>query len=39
MSDGTASWTDLIELVDMVQSRVEEKSGIRLEPEVRIIHP
>lgn len=37
MSDGTAKWTDLVELVELAQSKVAEKSGFTLEPEVRII--
>ena len=39
MSDGTAKWTDLIELVELAQSKVQEHSGLKLEPEVRIIRP
>jgi len=37
MSDGTAKWTELVELVEIAQSKVREQSGIQLEPEVRII--
>lgn len=37
MSDGTAKWTDLVELVELAQKRVREMSGVELEPEVRII--
>lgn len=37
MSEGTATWTDLVELVQLAQSKVQEQSGIQLEPEVRII--
>jgi UDP-N-acetylenolpyruvoylglucosamine reductase len=38
MSDGTAKWTDLVELVELAQKKVQEKYQISLEPEVRIIH-
>lgn len=38
MSDGTAKWTDLVELVELAQSKVFDATGIQLEPEVRIIH-
>jgi len=37
MSDGTAKWTDLVELVELAQEKVEKEYGISLEPEVRII--
>lgn len=37
MSDGTAKWTDLVELVEVAQKKVEEQFHINLEPEVRII--
>jgi UDP-N-acetylenolpyruvoylglucosamine reductase len=37
MSDGTATWTDLVELVQLAQSKVVGQSGLTLEPEVRII--
>ncbi len=38
MSDGTASWEDLVDLIDMTQEKVQKNTGITLEPEVRIIH-
>ena len=38
MSDGTAKWTDLVELVDLAQKKVMDKFQIALVPEVRIIH-
>lgn len=37
MSDGTATWTDLIELVELAQKKVSDAFQISLEPEVRII--
>jgi UDP-N-acetylmuramate dehydrogenase len=37
MSDGTAKWTDLVELVVLAQQKVLEATNIMLEPEVRII--
>lgn len=37
MSDGTATWQDLIRLITEAQSRVQEKFQLALEPEVRII--
>jgi len=37
MSDGTATWQDLINLKNLAQEKVFEKFGIRLEPEVNII--
>lgn len=37
MSDGTAKWTDLVELVELAQEKVYETTSISLEPEVRII--
>jgi UDP-N-acetylmuramate dehydrogenase len=37
MSDGTAKWTDLVELVELAQKKVLEQFQIHLEPEVRII--
>ena len=39
MSDGTATWTDLVELVQLAQAKVREQSGVTIEPEVRIIYP
>ncbi len=39
MSDGTAKWTDLVELVEIAQKKVQEEFQISLEPEVRIIYP
>jgi hypothetical protein len=38
MSDGTAKWTDLVELVELAQKKVHEECQISLEPEVRIVH-
>lgn len=37
MSDGTAKWTDLVELVEIAQKKVQEQFQISLEPEVRIV--
>ncbi len=37
MSDGTATWQDLIELIQLAQKKIEVIYGIKLEPEVRII--
>lgn len=37
MSDGTAKWTELVELVELAQEKVQEQFQISLEPEVRII--
>lgn len=37
MSDGTATWQELTELITMAQERVREQFQIQLEPEVRII--
>lgn len=37
MSDGTATWQDLIGLIDLAQDKISALSGILLEPEVRII--
>ena len=37
MSDGTATWRDLVELVELAQQKVLQKFQIQLEPEVRII--
>ena len=37
MSDGTATWQDLINLKNLAQEKVFEKFGIRLEPEVNIV--
>jgi UDP-N-acetylmuramate dehydrogenase len=37
MSDGTATWQELIELIEMAQKKVQEQCQIILEPEVRII--
>lgn len=37
MSDGTATWTDLVELIELAQRKVLESFQISLEPEVRII--
>ncbi len=39
MSDGTATWTDLVQLVELAQEKVQEQFQIQLEPEVRIIRP
>ena len=39
MSDGTATWTDLTELIQLAQGRVSEQFQIQLEPEVRIVGP
>lgn len=39
MSDGTAKWTDLVELVEIAQANVSEQFQIALVPEVRIIRP
>lgn len=39
MSDGTATWTDLVELVELAQKKTQEQFHILLEPEVRIIQP
>ncbi|MFA6080320.1 MAG: FAD-binding protein [Candidatus Gracilibacteria bacterium] len=39
MSDGTATWTDLVELVELAQKNIFDATGIQLEPEVRIIRP
>jgi len=39
MSDGTATWTDLVELVELAQKKVQEEFQISLEPEVRIVLP
>jgi UDP-N-acetylmuramate dehydrogenase len=38
MSDGTATWTDLVELVELAQKKVAKLSGLSLEPEVRIVY-
>ncbi len=35
---GAATAADILELMAIVQQKVEEKHGIRLEPEVKIIH-
>jgi UDP-N-acetylenolpyruvoylglucosamine reductase len=37
MSDGTATWQDLMELVQLAQKKVLNAYDIQLEPEVRII--
>ncbi len=37
MSDGTATWQDLTELVSMAQAKILEQFHLQLEPEVRII--
>lgn len=37
MSDGTATWQELTELITMAQEKVREQFQIQLEPEVRII--
>jgi UDP-N-acetylenolpyruvoylglucosamine reductase len=37
MSDGTAKWTELVELVELAQQKIKEQHGFLLEPEVRII--
>jgi len=37
MSDGTAKWTELVELVELAQKKVQKQFQITLEPEVRII--
>lgn len=37
MSDGTATWQELTELIAMAQEKVQEQFHIILEPEVRII--
>jgi len=37
MSDGTATWQELLELIDIALHRVSEQTGHKLEPEVRII--
>lgn len=37
MSDGTAQWTDLVELVELAQKKVRKEHQMGLEPEVRII--
>lgn len=37
MSDGTATWHDLIELIQLAQKKIEDIYAIKLEPEVRII--
>lgn len=37
MSDGTATWQELTELIKMAQERVMDEFQIQLEPEVRII--
>lgn len=37
MSDGTATWTELVELVELAQKKAQEKFQIALEPEVRIV--
>ncbi len=37
MSDGTAKWTDLTELIEIAQEKVQEQFQIDLEPEVRIV--
>ncbi len=37
MSDSTATWQELIELIEIAQKKVLEQSGQHLEPEVRII--
>lgn len=39
MSDGTATWRELLELIELAQTSIVEFSGINLEPEVRIIIP
>lgn len=39
MSDGTATWQELIELIEIAQKKVSEQSGQHLDPEVRIISP
>lgn len=37
MSDGTATWQELTELIEMAQKKVQEQFQIILEPEVRIV--
>jgi len=37
MSDGTASWQDLMALIKLAQNTVYEQFDLELEPEVRII--
>ena len=37
MSDGTATWQDLVELIQLAQKKIEDIYTIKLEPEVRII--
>ncbi len=37
MSDGTATWQELTELIEMAQEKVQEQFQIQLEPEVRIV--
>lgn len=38
MSDGTATWQELTELISMAQEKVMKEFQIQLEPEVRIVH-
>jgi UDP-N-acetylenolpyruvoylglucosamine reductase len=37
MSDGTATYKDLLDLVELVIEKVKEEKRIILEPEVRIV--
>jgi UDP-N-acetylenolpyruvoylglucosamine reductase len=37
MSDGTASYKDLLNLINLAQEKVKEKFGIEIINEVRII--
>lgn len=37
VNDGTATFADIVELIDTVKSRVKEKSGINLEEEIIIV--
>lgn len=37
MSDGTASWQELIALIQLAQNTIREQFSLELEPEVRII--
>ncbi len=37
MSDGSATWQELIALVELAQTKIREQFVLELEPEVRII--
>lgn len=37
MSDGTATWQELTELIVIAQEKVQQQFEIILEPEVRIV--